>query len=736
MKKIVSLIGLSFVFIGLCCSQNLTPFFIDNSAEVRNSENNLFKNPFAGGFNSPQISPIDLNNDGIKDLFVFDKKSGKWTTFLNGGKAGEVDYFYSPEFEALFPQMKNWTLLVDYNNDGLEDIFTHSPSGVLLFKSAFVNDVLTFNLVDTLFYKSSNGIRLNIYVSPTDIPAITDVNGDGDLDVLAFDQFGMHVQYYENLAIENNLEEGRVFFELTNPCWGNFVEDTNNADIHLNISCKGGNNLVENYNTKHVGSTLLAFDIDGDKDKELLIGDVGAKYLTFLLNGGDTTNADITEANPDFPESAISFDNYFFPAAYHLDVDNDCLLDLVASHNTTAIAEDRNHIWWYKNIGDEKQVQLQFKQQDFLLDEIIDVGTVAAPATTDINNDGKADLIIGNYYSFDKSDSSNNAQLAAYLNVSTNSKIMFKLFDDDFGNLSTYKMAGIYPAFGDMDNDGDDDMICSTEQGFFHYFKNNAFAGEIMRLELEQLNIDSLAEDARPFPFLYDYNEDGLLDIITGTRSGTLNFIKNTGDTSMVHLETDTKLFGNVKVDVSSFLMGYSAPLITDFDGIPHLIVHSNSGGFYVFNDLKKTSFSEVELSFPVSKGGGGIAISDFNNDGFLEIVAGTQTGGIQLFSQKEAPSVPINFAAQHCNKDTITSINVPSISAINFYPNPAKTFLYIVNSQSLQLDYEIFNVNGELVLANNLISNIINIAKLPKGIYFSNMKNIDNEIVFRFVKQ
>ena len=82
------------------------------------------KNPWAGGLNSPQFSPIDMNGDGVKDLFVFERGyNGKVLTFINNGTPNEVDYYYAPEYESVFPEIHNWALLLGYNCDGREDIF-------------------------------------------------------------------------------------------------------------------------------------------------------------------------------------------------------------------------------------------------------------------------------------------------------------------------------------------------------------------------------------------------------------------------------------------------------------------------------------------------------------------------------------------------------------------------------------------------------------------------------------
>jgi len=369
-----------------------------------------------------------------------------------------------------------------------------------------------------------------------------------------------------------------LFFEKIDDCWGQFSENSTNAGINLNIACKGGGAFVQNDNEnakhpKHIGSTVTAFDYDGDKDKE------------------------ITEATPHFPGGENPFDNFFFPSAFVLDVDNDCRLDIVASHNSTSNAEDHNHIWFYKNKGDKNEMQLTLQQKNFLLDNMIDVGTVAAPAIADINNDGKDDLLI-------------------YLNISTESEIIFQHLTDDFADLSQYNMVGIYPAFGDIDLDGDTDMICTDDNGFFHYFKNEAAEGEWMNLQASQLYIDSVSWDKNPIPFLYDYDEDGLLDIITGTRGGTLNYIKNTGTENEIHLALGKLFLG--MINESSFgNIGYSAPYYGALDESDkkYLLVHSRAGNIAVFDDLKADTIPKIKDTYTPIKtaGGGGIAVSDFN---------------------------------------------------------------------------------------------------------------------------
>ena len=93
--------------------QNSIPVIVNNDTLL---------NPWTGGFNSAQISKIDLNNDQIEDLFVFDRSSDKVITFISENN----NFIYAPEYEKLFPSdLKNWVLLRDFNNDGKKDLFSY-----------------------------------------------------------------------------------------------------------------------------------------------------------------------------------------------------------------------------------------------------------------------------------------------------------------------------------------------------------------------------------------------------------------------------------------------------------------------------------------------------------------------------------------------------------------------------------------------------------------------------------
>jgi len=340
-------------------------------------KNISLKYPWFGGLNNPQFSGADINNDGIEDLVIFDRTGNKTLTFINNGTPNTFDYEYAPKYEEGFSNFKYWVLMDDFDCDGVPDVFTSTPGQIDYYKGFFTPDnKIFFDFVTFFQFTGGQGFPLNIYVSQTDIPAIVDINNDGDLDVLAFNILGGQLEYYENISQELTGTCGdTVRFELKDDCWGDFVESAFGG-VTLLANC----GLLRQGNSVHSGSTILAFDEDGDGDKELIIGDIGYPNLIKLTNGGTPDSAKMISIDTIFPSYDVPVNLEIFPAAFNLDVNNDGLKDLLVSPNQQSSSENYACSWFYENKGTQQNMIFEFQTDSFLVNQSIDVGEGAHPA--------------------------------------------------------------------------------------------------------------------------------------------------------------------------------------------------------------------------------------------------------------------------------------------------------------------------------------------------------------------
>ena len=77
-------------------SQSFSSFPDDTIPVVVNSV--TLNNAWAGGINFPLFSEIDLNGDGIHDMFMYERDNGRISTFINDGSPGIHAWHYSPQY--------------------------------------------------------------------------------------------------------------------------------------------------------------------------------------------------------------------------------------------------------------------------------------------------------------------------------------------------------------------------------------------------------------------------------------------------------------------------------------------------------------------------------------------------------------------------------------------------------------------------------------------------------------
>ncbi len=718
--------------------ERLYPEFIHNGTTLKEAT--------VGGLSSPQFSEVDLNNDGIQDLYIYDKIGGLSLTYLNGGTPNQVDYRYAPEYEVNFPNLIEWVLLRDYNGDGIQDIFAYSSTpgipGVEVYtgyynennRISFRQNNLQGGQFNIIYYPGSSGNN-NLYVSSVDYPAIDDIDGDGDLDIVTFNVAGGIVELYDNQSIEKGFGKDSLDFIVADRCWGKFFESgiTKEVDLSTNPEeCALNFRASEPRNGLHAGSTLLTLDMDDDGDKEIILGDISFTNLNLLVNGGTAKAAFMTSQDIAFPSNNVPTDIPLFPAAFYLDVNNDGIKDLLTAPNLgNDIGETYEVAWFYENTGTNENPVFELRQKDLFTEDMIDYGTGAQPVFVDYNQDGLQDLVVGNK-SFFVPGGNRNARVYLYENIGTPTSPKYELKNDDLFGLNVFSQNSwrFTPTFGDLDGDGDLDALIGEAFGNLFYAENRAGEGQPFQFNTATFGYQNIDVGQSSRPQIIDMNRDGLADLVIGERNGNLNYFENIGTTNNpIFLEDPTNnFFGKVDTREINQVTGYSVPTVLEMEGNYQLYVGNEIGKILVYDNLDGNlngTFTQTNTNFGNIKVGGEIhpTFADIDKDGFLEMAIGNFRGGLTFFKT--------DLRQQLTNTQNLADYQYFAIS-----PNPVDQVLRVQLDIAVKpRQIRVYNTLGQLIV-NQYFTKELAISNLTSGVYVLEVLTDGGVLSKQFIKR
>ena len=684
---------------------------------------NTLRNPWAGGINYPWISPIDLNVDGLYDLFLFDKHNNRITTFLNNGSASaSTAWDYAPEYAQQFPAANKWVFLYDYDCDGRSDFFTLSTalqcSGIMVYRNVTTPGMpLQWSLVSSCLQERFLSITQNIFTSSVSLPEFVDYDGDGDMDILGYNTLpDGRILYHKNYSMENYGVCDSLDFKLENLCLGNFQlrigstnsvgcfhcpcrvrrpSDSDGAVIHENqssVSYLPSADQSEAARRDDTISGIMAIDLDGDGNLELLVGDIASDNSLMVHNGGTEMDAQDT-LFPSYDSPAL-FRSFHFHS--YIDIDNDQLNDLIVMANDH---ENKKGIWSYKNTGTNSAPVFNFDSDAFLVGQMIDVGEDACPVLFDYDSDGLLDLVV-NKSIFDPATGLTKTGLYLYRNTGTNSAPAFLLVNTDFAGLEASGLytSPVYPAFGDLDNDGDQDMLIGNKDGHLHYYTNTAGPGNAAVFGGLIGNYMGIDIGNFATPQLFDLDKDGKLDIICGGQRGFVNYFNNRGTlTSPLFNAVPTEdTLGCINLQAIGTTDGYTVPFFYDSLGSTRLLVANENGLIYQYDQIDgnlsgcfhmtgtvafPSESNRVKFNITVSGG-------DLNGDSLTDLVIGQSTGGVEIRMQRVATS-GISWVAD-------------SKISFDIFPNPSNGIIQV------RLNYPP-KKTSQLIVYNSIGEEIIN---------------------------
>jgi hypothetical protein len=396
--------------------------------------------------------------------------------------------------------------------------------------------------------------------------------------------------------------------------------------------------------------------------------------------------------------------------AKELDIDGDGLKDLIITPSTPGQSENKNSVWYYKNTGSVSNATYQLQSKDLIQHEMLDFGEGAWPVLFDADSDGLTDLLVSNFGYYNTGNF--NSMIAYYRNTGSLLNPSFSLITNDYQGLSSSGFGAMMPSFGDLDGDGDKDMVLGEKIGFIHYYENVASAGQPAQFILSIQNLGGIQEPGFSAPFLFDLNEDGLLDIVTGSRLGRLNYYRNTGTITQPQFsvsQSTPSLGGVYVIDSSLSFNSYSVPYFFEDGGDFQLFCGTHNGRIFHYKDIKGNINGTFEL---VTKSLGGIfegirssvSLADLNSDGKYDLVIGNYNGGVGYFD-----GLTENTAIQSVNNS----------KQLDIFPNPAYGEVRIYFSGLEEQEYRILNIQGQVVRSGKTTNGgLIVIEGMAPGLY------------------
>jgi hypothetical protein len=663
---------------------------LDTTINVEEQGQIELKSPWVGGLNSAEYNTMDLNNDSQVDLVLFDRMAQKVITFLNI----DSKYVYAPHYERYFPDnILNWVLLRDYNGDGRKDLFTGDLFGIRVF-----TNISTGNLPEWKHFRfyvsptaSSNALLseglsglVNVQLQFDDLPSISDVDGDGDLDIfcLKYGPAGT-LEFHKNLSVETYGSTDSLKFKLQTQAWGN-VRECDCGEMSFNGGpCQSAGPGKEDHAG---GKSLLSMDINGDAVNDLLISEATCNYLYALENKG-TLDVFVIDDFFAFPQvNAATF--LLYPAGYFEDLDFDGIKDLIVTPNTFTkdfFQMDFKHSnWFYKNIGTDLTPSFVFSRTNFLQEQMFDIGDNAVPAFADVDADGDYDLFVSN----------NNfpATIRVYENIGTSIRPEFKFKADDFVGLSSYLFRNLKIQFADVNGDGKTDLVFtatafqSALTGLYYISNKNFTTYDFSGQPVEQIEFTlSSSENLH----VTDVNGDRKADVLKGKSNGSLEFWRNTGTLNFELVDGDYLGLG---AEVSRANQTVTTGDL-DLDGKRELILSDASGKLRIYSNYTAAMDDAVPFTDAVRDDSkedyyapnlGGriwpVAVNLFG-ESKSSIVAGTALGGLRVLRSNtvdEESEVRIHVYPNPQQREQGVKILVS---------HPAAITLYSAKGQKLPLD-------------------------------------------------
>jgi hypothetical protein len=366
----------------------------------------------------------------------------------------------------------------DIDGDGDVDLFwgDYFEAGVLLMENRAQGCTVPSMRGAHVLFPRETPVRTSGYNAPT----LGDVDGNGLLDLVVGVIGGAYSP--RTTAVENLL----------------LVAQTSRGVFETRTR-----RLIR---TVDVGSEAMPSfaDLDGDGDLDLLVGNKIATdtdttgTITWFENTGSRTAPSYVD------RGFLPLRGEFHYAPTVADLDGDGLPDLV-------VGTWRDVVQWWRNTGTRAAPRYTLADSALIT---LTRGSNTAPAFVDLDGDGDLDLIVGEA----------SGQLNLYRNVGSAQAPRYELVSDTFLDIDVGRRSA--PVFADLRGTGTPDLLLGSEDGGVQHWRNVSDASGVRFVREADLPV-------RTGPFsaiaVGDVDGDGDLDVLVGTAAGGVRYFENVG---------------------------------------------------------------------------------------------------------------------------------------------------------------------------------------------------------------
>ncbi len=253
-----------------------------------------------------------------------------------------------------------------------------------------------------------------------------------------------------------------------------------------------------------------------------------------------------------------------------------------------------------------------------------------SPALADLDGDGDMDLMTGDYYN----------NLYYYVNTGSASNPQFAVpvsapFGIDTAALSYISM----PTFVDLDNDGDYDMLVGTADYYngntMVYYPNTGTANNPQFGSPQVMPFGLGSGSFFAIPTFGDLDNDGDYDLLVGQYTGALAYYENTGTATAPQFATPlVNPFGMS----GGFYISSPALVDLDEDGDLDLLVGEYYGNFKYFENTGTAASPQFAspvtnpMGLSQTNGYAFISVADLDGDADMDLLVGEYYGDLIYF--------------------------------------------------------------------------------------------------------